>query len=157
MLRLLREASHNADHHIGIAVFGGTIPLLVRIMLFPCYLPNLYPCIFANPIPTPLIGYLPTFIPYNLICLFKNNNGFSIETPLLYPGYIEGNDLGNAWEVPTLFGLEVGLSHQRAAIHCGPHYGKLPSINATYARHKPTIMSGSVPQKSDVALQACPP
>ena len=24
-----------------------------------------------------------------------------------------GNDLGNAWEVPTLFLLEVGLSHQR--------------------------------------------
>ena len=21
--------------------------------LFPCYLPNLYPCIFDNPIPTP--------------------------------------------------------------------------------------------------------
>ena len=87
-------------------------PLLIAY-LFLCYLPNLYPCIFANPIPTPLLGYLPTQIPYNLICLFKNNNGFSIETPLLYPGYIVGNDLGNAWEVPTLFGLEVGLSHQR--------------------------------------------
>ena len=91
-----------------IAVFGGTIPLLVRIMwalhmhypghfphctqeiimdffienplliayLVPYYLPNLYPCIFHNPIPTPLLGYLPTLIPYNLICLFKNNNGF---------------------------------------------------------------------------------
>ena len=70
-------------------------------------MPNLYPCIFANPIPTPLLGYLATQIPYNLICLFKNNE-FSIETPLLYPGYIVGNDLGNAWEVPTLFGLEVG-------------------------------------------------
>ena len=128
-----------------IVVFGGTIPLLVRIMwalpmhypghfphctqeiimdffyrksiincyLFPCYLPNLYLCIFPNPIPTPLLGYLPTQIRYNLICLFKNNNGFSIETPLLYREYIVGNDLGNAWEVPTLFRLEVLLSHQR--------------------------------------------
>ena len=34
---------------------------------------------------------------------------------LLFPGYIEGNDLGNAWGVPTLFGLKV------AAIYCGPH------------------------------------
>ena len=87
-------------------------PLLIAF-LFLCYLPNLYPCTFANPIPTPLLGYLPTSIPYNLICLFKNNNGFSIETPLIYPGYIVGNDLGTAWGVPTLFGLEVGLSNQR--------------------------------------------
>ena len=142
-----------------IAVFGGTIPLLVRIMfalpmhyqghfphctqeiimdfffienplsiafLFPCYLPNLYPCIFANPITTPLLGYLPTLIPYNLICLFKNNNGFSIETPLLYPGYIVGNDIGNAWEVPTLYGLEVGLSHQRQLYIMGRIVGSFP-------------------------------
>ena len=94
--------------------------------IFPCYLPNLYPCIFANPIPTPLLGYLPTLIPYNLICLFKNNNEFSIETPLLYPGYIEGNDLGNAWEVPTLFGLEVGLSHQRQLYIVGRIVGSFP-------------------------------
>ena len=89
-------------------------PLLFAY-LFPCYLPNLYPCIFANPIPTPLIGYLPTLIPYNLI-----------ETPLLYPGYIEGNDLGNAWEVPTLFGLEVGLSHQRQLYIVGRIVGSFP-------------------------------
>ena len=94
--------------------------------LFPCYLPNLYPCNFANPIPTPLLGYLPTLIPYNLICSFKNNNGFSIETPLLYPGYIVGNDLGNAWEVPTLFGLEVGLSHQRQLYIVGRIVGSFP-------------------------------
>ena len=131
-------------------------PLLFAY-LFPCYLPNLYPCIFPNPIPTPLLGYLPTFIPYNLICLFKNNNGFSIETPLLYPGYIEGNDLGNAWEVPHIIRTRSGIVPPQTAIYCGPHCGKFPSINATYASHGPTIMSGSVPQKSDVALQACPP
>ena len=100
-------------------------PLLIAYLL-PCYLPNLYPCIFANPIPTPLLGYLPTQIPYNLICLFKNNNGFSIETPLLYPGYIVGNDLGNAWEVPTLFGLEVGMSHQRQLYIVGRIVGSFP-------------------------------
>ena len=76
----------------------------------PLLIAYLVPCYFL--VPTPLLGYLPTLILYNLICLFKNNNGFFIETPLIYPGYIEGNDLGNAWEVPTLFGLEVGLSHQ---------------------------------------------
>ena len=32
----------------------------------------------------------------------------SIENTLLFPGYIEGNDLCNVWGVPTLFGLEVG-------------------------------------------------
>ena len=100
-------------------------PLLIAY-LFPCYLPNLDPCIFPNPIPTPLFGYLPTLIHYNLICLFKNNNGFSIETPLLYPGYIVGNDLGNAWEVPTLFGLEVGLSHQRQLYIVGSIVGSFP-------------------------------
>ena len=47
-----------------------------------------------------------------------------------------------------------GIVPPKTAIYCGPHCGKFPSINATYARHKPTIMSGSVPQKSDVALQA---
>ena len=47
-----------------------------------------------------------------------------------------------------------GIVPPKTAIYCGPHCGKLPSINATYARHKPTIMSGSVPQKYDVALQA---
>ena len=81
---------------------------------------------FANPIPTPLLGYLPTQIPYNHIWLFKNNNGFSIETPLLYPGYIVGNDLGNAWEVPTLFRLEVGLSHQRLQYIVGRIVGSFP-------------------------------
>ena len=140
-----------------IAVFGGTIPLLVRIMwALPMHYPGHFPhctqeimdffyrksiinCLpipmlfaepislyFANPIPTPLLGYLPTQIPYNLICLFKNNNGFSIETPLLYPGYIVGNDLDNAWEVPTLFGLEVGLSHQRQLYIVGRIVGSFP-------------------------------
>ena len=47
-----------------------------------------------------------------------------------------------------------GIVPPKTAIYCGPHCGKLPLINATNARHKPTIMSGSVPQKSDVALQA---
>ena len=100
-------------------------PLLIAY-LFPCYLSNLYPCIFCQPYPYSLIRYLPTLIPYNFICLFKNNNGFSIETPLLYPGYIEGNDLGNAWEVPTLFGLEVGLSHQRQLYIVGRIVGSFP-------------------------------
>ena len=81
---------------------------------------------FANPIPTPLLGYLPSQIHYNLICLFKNNNGFSIEIPLLYPLYIVGNDLGNAWEVPTLFELEVGLSHQRQLYIVGRIVGSFP-------------------------------
>ena len=100
-------------------------PLLIAYLV-PCYLPNLYPCIFPNPIPTPLLGYLPTLIPYNLICLFKNYNWFSIETPLLYPRDIVGNDLGNAWEVPTLFGLEVGLSHQRQLYIVGRIVGSFP-------------------------------
>ena len=100
-------------------------PLLIAYLV-PCYLPNLYTCIFPNPIPTPLLGYLPTLIPYNLICLFKNSNGFFIKTPLIYPGYIVGNDLGNAWEVPTIFGLEVGLSHQRQLYMVGRIVGSFP-------------------------------
>ena len=32
---------------------------------------------------------LATLITYNPFFLFKNNNGFLIETPLLYPRYIE--------------------------------------------------------------------
>ena len=47
-----------------------------------------------------------------------------------------------------------GIVPPKTAIYWGQRCGKLPSINATYARHKPTIMSGSVPQKSYVALQA---
>ena len=42
-----------------------------------------------------------------------HNKEYSKENSLLYPGYIEGNDLGNEWGVPTLFRLEVGLSHER--------------------------------------------
>ena len=126
-----------------IAVIGGKIPLLVRIMwALPMHYPGHFPhCTqeiimdfffiensIINCLPIPLLfaepislyfcqPYLYSLIrllaypnPLYLICLFKNNNGFSIETPLLYPGYIVGNDLGNAWEVPTLFGLEVGFS-----------------------------------------------
>ena len=49
-----------------------------------------------------------------------------METTLLYPGYIEGNDLGNAWEVPTLFGLEVGLSHHIQLYIVGRIVGSFP-------------------------------
>ena len=97
------------------------------------YLLTLYSLVICQPyihlylltlIPIPY--NLPILIPYNPICLFENNNGFSIETPLLYPGYIEGNDLGNAREVPTLFGLEVGLSHQRQLYIVGRIVGSFP-------------------------------
>ena len=39
-----------------------------------------------------------------------------------------GNAMGNvgAWEVPTLFGLEVGLSHQRQLYIVGHIMGKFP-------------------------------
>ena len=95
------------------------------------YLPTLYSLFICLPY---IHLYLLTLIPYNLpilipyypICIFKNNNGFLIETPLLYPGCIEGNDLGNAWEVPTLFGLEVGLSHQRQLYIVGRIVGSFP-------------------------------
>ena len=88
----------------------------------------------------------------------RNNNGFSIETPLFYHGYIEGNDLGNAWELSDhIIRTRSGIVPPKTAIYCGPHCGKLPSINATYASHGPTIMSGAVLQKSDVTWQACPP
>ena len=100
-------------------------PLLFAYPILTCYWPTLYPFIFAYP--NPYSHYnLPTLITYNPICVFKNNYGILIETPLLYPGYIEGNDLGNAWEVPTSFGLEVGLSHQRQLYIVGRIVGSFP-------------------------------
>ena len=65
--------------------------LLLIAYLLPCYLPNLYPCIFANPIPTPLLGYLPTLIPITLFTYLKIIMDFLLK--LHY--YI----LGISWEM----------------------------------------------------------
>ena len=71
------------------------------------------------------------FIPLTLC--YMENKRFSIGNPLffaytnpLFPGYIERNDLGNARAVPTLFGLEVGLSHQRQLYIVGRIMGCFP-------------------------------
>ena len=56
---------------------------------------------FPNHFPqyTLLSFYAPTLIPYYSICLFGNINVFFIEVPLLFPKYIEVNDLGNAFRL----------------------------------------------------------
>ena len=98
----------------------------------------------------------------------RNKKGFSIEnpssfayhTPLLF-AYL--NPLlpyfqGILREMHTLFGLEVGLSHQRQLYILWVALWEV-SLNkrVAYAIHGPTIMSRDVPQKSDVASKACPP
>ena len=61
-----------------------------------------------------------------------DNKEFSIENPLVFPGYIEGNYLGNAWGVPTFFGLKKwDCPTKDSYILCAALWGKFPPINTT--------------------------
>ena len=94
-----------------IAVLGGTIPLLVRIMwALPC-IPRSFPSIY----PTPLLFAYPTPL------LFAYPN------PLL--PYFLGILRERTWEcmgVPTLFGLGVGLYPQGQLYIVGRIVGNFP-------------------------------
>ena len=46
-------------------------------------------------------------------------------------------------ECPHYSDYKSGIVPPKTAIYYGPHYGKFPSINATYASHGPMIMSRS--------------